>query len=193
MVKNLNRQRHQTARQIDIVCMDLVAAQRRFVDHYKKAVFSISFYEKLLACTNFQTMLTIAAAELSPALDNANVSFFYRQDDKIRCFVSENGQPFEQDDFSDCFTDELVTEVINCNSIMNLNQLIALGLSATPSFLAGINAFTVPMSAENTEAGFILLWKKGNLDSKMAEYAHIIAPGLSHAISRLMPQPQSAD
>jgi hypothetical protein len=81
LIQKLNKQRKRQASQIDILCHDLIGAQRSFLHRLQDLGFAAEFYRSLLGCTDVHGVLARAGRIIKQELPGTGVTFFLRQPD----------------------------------------------------------------------------------------------------------------
>jgi len=185
-LKSLNKQRKKQAKKIDILCNDLIAAQREFIKKLATITFTAYFYELVLGTTDLNDLLSTAGRLIKQEVPDANVAFFLRRQDDFELRMFENEQPITmgETDLQSCFTDELVENICKLNKICNLDDMFAMGLQGSLSKLNKISGAAVPLGTLGTSPGFILIYRSSQNKLTVDELNTVaaIVPGLSRAI-----------
>jgi hypothetical protein len=105
LVKTLNKQRKKQALQIDILCNDLINAQKTFVGRLRTILFTTLFYESIIPADDMEKLLSKASELIKKELPCTNVTFFLRnptQDSSVKLSTwdeSRETSRFEQYSF----------------------------------------------------------------------------------------------
>jgi len=186
LVKKVNQQRKKQARQIDLLCNDLIGAHRKFIKALDTVSFTAKFYESVLAKTDLNDLLYTAGELIQAKIADANVIFFLKQDESFKMHlctdeqeISEGNQRLERH-----FTSELVNAVCNSNKICDISCLCAMGLQVNPNLLNKLSVVTIPLNRFGPSLGFILVYRSSQDELTPAETASITAvtSGLCRAI-----------
>lgn len=187
LIKKLNRERKRQASQIDILCRDLVGAQRACINRLDGIGFAATFYKSLLGTTELRNLLTRATELIREALPGADVTFFLRQSDGCRIGAfSAHGRPtVENGAIEDSFSPDLVETVCKSNKPCSLSDLLGMGLQGNPRELKKVSLATLPLSDLGRPLGFLLI-SRGMPFVLTGEELHkvgLITCGLSRAIA----------
>lgn len=186
LARQLNRRRKQQARQIDILCHDLIAAQRTFLDRLQGISFTAQFYKSLLGSTDLNDLLERAGRALREELPGAGVSFFLRQPDgcELHAMQAEEALPAEDVRPEHCLPPDLVDSLCKANRPCTLDDM--LGMCPTDS-LKGLDRMapaTLPLSDLGRPLGFLFLYRcpPQVLTAAELQRVSLILCGLSQAI-----------
>ncbi len=197
LISKVNKERKKQAKKIDILCNDLIAAQRDFIKRLNTISFTASFYESIIGTTDLSTLFYTAGKLIKDEIPDANIAFFLRQAESFELHLFESDQPItlEQQRLENCFTPELVDNICKSNKICTLEDMFAMGLQGNLTRLNKISAVTVPLGQFGSSLGFILIYRSSQNKLTAAELNHIsaIAPGLSQAIQSCQVLSNSAD
>jgi len=186
LVKQLNRRRKQQAHKIDILCHDLVAAQRQFMRKLNDVGFAAHFYKELLGASDLRTLLTRAGRLLREELPGAEVAFFLRQLDGYERHLVEGNKELDLATLRlhDGFTAELVDNISKANRLCTSEDLCGMGLLANPAELAALSVATVPLNDMGRSLGFVLICRAepDALPRDELEKIGLITCGLSRAV-----------
>lgn len=203
LIKKLNQERKRQAQKIDILCNDLIAAQRNFIEKLNTISFTANFYESILGSIDPEDLLYTAARMIRTENADANVTFFLRRQDdpstelkagfELYMFESdrpipiEGTQPFDgaQDRLEDGFSPELMESICKSNKVCTLNDMFAMGLQGNLTELNRISAVTIPLGRRGCLLGFMLLYRSSDnkLTDNEIERILAITGGLSRAIT----------
>jgi hypothetical protein len=174
-VSGVNKARKIQAKQIDILCNDLIAAHRQFIKNLNSFSFAASFYETILGKTDLHEILNAAASLIIEQIPGSSVVFFLRRSclrspgsidsiDEIGSFemypctklphADAQNQPLET-----FVTPELVTNICTANTLCSIEQMLEMGLQISPAMLKNISAFAVPLTKAPAAVGFILIYR----------------------------------
>lgn len=195
LVSKLNKEHKKQAKKIDILCNDLIAAQRSFIKSLDTISFTANFYESIIGTTDLSSLLCTATKLIRDEVPDAYVGFFLRNTESFKLHMFESDQPItsEGQRLENCFTSELVDNICRSNKPCTLDCLCAMGLQGHPTMLNKISAATVPLGQLGPSPGFILLYRssENKLTLKELNKVKAVTPGLSQAVqSRLvLPSP----
>lgn len=185
LVKKLNRDRKTKAQKLDIICNDLITAQRSFMGTLSLLAFTANFYESIIGLSDLKSIFYCAAKLIKQQLGQVNVTFFLPRDNNFEVYVFEKQQPqTNQFNPAEYFTPEVVDAVCQANEICRLDSLISMGLEVNPTILKKISASTVPLGSFGVSRGFILVCRCGENDFTATElnYLSSISTGFTRAI-----------
>jgi hypothetical protein len=197
LISKLNKERKKQAKKIDILCNDLIAAQRDFIKRLDTISFTANFYETIAGITELSSLILLASKLIKDETADANVAFFLRQADNFELHIFESTQPIllEKQGLENCFTPEVVDNICKSNKICTLDDMFAMGLQGNLTRLNEISAATIPLSQPGPSLGFILIYRSSQNKLTADELNNIaaISPGLSRAIASCRVLCQSAD
>lgn len=187
LISKLNKERKSQAKKTDILCNDLIAAQRDFIKKLKTISLEASFYESIVGTIDLSSLLHTACKLVKEEVPDANVAFFLRQEENFELHLFESDQPItlEKEQLENCFTSELVENICKSNKVCGLDDMFTMGLQGNLTELNKISAIAVPLGQFGTSLGFILIYRSSQNKLTAAELNNITAvtPGLSRAIA----------
>jgi len=193
LIKKLNRERKKQAKKIDILCNDLIGAQRDFIQRLSCIGFAADFYKSVLGTDDLDSMLYSAADAIQAKVPRANLAFFLRRQKnfELHIFESEGPIALAKDELQSCFTTELVENIFRMNRICTLDDLFAGGLQGNPSKFDKLSVATVPVKGDSSCLGFILIYRssQNRLTDNELRLVSSITPGLSRLIQSLSRAP----
>jgi len=197
LVSELNKERKKQAKKIDILCNDLIAAQREFIRRLGTISFRANFYEAMAGITDLSTLIFAAGKLIKDASHDANVAFFLRQAEnfELRMFESDKPIALEKQHLENCFTAELVSNICKSNKMCTLDDMFAMGLQGKLTVFNEISAVTIPLGELGSSFGFILIYRSSQNQLTDDEVNNIaaIGPGLSRAIQSCQIPSQPVD
>jgi hypothetical protein len=186
LIKKLNKERKKQAKKIDILCNDLIAAQRDFIKRLDTISFAADFYESIAGLTDLSSLLSTAGKLIKDEIPDANVAFFLRQPDSFELHMSESNQPIamERQRLENCFTLELVDNLCKSNKVCTMDDMFAMGMEGNLNILNKISAVTIPLGLPGLSLGFILIYcsSPGKLTTSELNRIAAVTSGLSQAI-----------
>lgn len=187
LIKKLNKERKKQAQQIDILCNDLISAQRDFVKRLKTISFVANFYESIIGTTDLNHLLYTAAELIKEQLDDAEVTFFLSQTETFEQHSFESGYAiaFGKEHFGNCFSPEVIENICVSNKICTIEDMFAMGLHGNLLELNKISAVTIPLDNSCSLSGFMLVYRSSDkkLTSDDIHNISAITYGLSRAIA----------
>jgi hypothetical protein len=197
LTKKLNNERKRQAKKMDILCNDLIAAQREFIKRLGAISFEAHFYESIVGTTDLGGLLSFAGGQIKNKIENSHIAFFLRQEDGFELHEDECDGPIGlgKEDIENCFTAELVDNICRSNKICTLDDMFAMGLEGNLVKLNSISAATVPVGRLGSSLGFILIYRPLGKRLTREELMDIssIVPGLSRAIESCRMSLRSTD
>ena len=197
LIGKLNKERKRQAKKIDILCKDLIAAQRDFIKRLETISFTANFYESIIATNDLSKLLYTAGRLIKQEVADVNVTFFLRQADTFELHMFESDRPItlEKHRLENCFTAELVENICKSNRLCSLDDMFAMGLQGNLFGLSKISAVTIPLSDLGQSLGFILIYRSSQ-DTLTADELNRISAvtrGLSRAIQAHVVPVQATD
>ena len=186
LIKKLNKERKKQAKKVDILCSDLIAAQREFIKRLNTVSFAASFYESILGTNDLSRLLYIASKLIKDELSHANVTFFLRraEDFELHMFESDKPITLEKHRLENRLGAELVENICMSNKVCTLDDMFAMGLQGNLVGLNKISAVTIPLGELGQSLGFILIYRSSQERITDDELNRIcaITRGLSRAV-----------
>ena len=157
LVKTLNRDRKKQGKQIDILCHDLIDAQRQFIRRLGHISFTSTLYKSLLGISDVRRVFEIVSDQIAGLIPGVETTFYIRQAGGAREFACLSKAVAQADRLESLFTDELVEAVCRANKVCDLNELLGMGLQVPPVLAKRVWAATIPLLHGYRAMGFILL------------------------------------
>ena len=186
LVKKLNRERKRQAKKIDILCNDLIAAQRDFIRRLNTISFTANFYKSIVGASDLARLLNTAGRYVKEEIADVNITFFLRQPDGFESHVVEDDKPKipDKDRLESCLGAELVENICKSNKVCTMDDMLAMGLEGRPTELSRVSAVTVPLDQFGRSLGFVLLYRLSEKSFTPDELSRLssITVGLSRAV-----------
>ena len=197
LIKKLNKDRKKQNLKIDILCNDLIAAQRNFIKRLGVINFAAHFYESIIGTTDLNKLLYTAAEFIKAENEDANVTFFLHQEENFEIHMFESGRPIavEKQYIENCFNQELMDSISRSNKVCTVDDMFAMGLDGNLNELNKISAVTIPLGLLGSSLGFILVYRPSESKLSADEISRISAviSGLSRAITSCQILSRAAD
>jgi hypothetical protein len=160
LVKKLNKQRKQQASKIDILCNDLIGAQRSFIRRLQDIGFAAEFYRSLLGGTDLNTVLTRAGRVIKQELPGTGVAFFIRQPDGCELHTCQGDESLycEHSGPHECFDAELVDTLCKHNKPCTLEDIAGMSMDGDLTAMNKFSLVTLPLSDLGRSLGFALIY-----------------------------------
>ncbi len=186
LVKKLNQERKRQAKQVDILCNDLIAANRSFVRRLDSVGFAAGFYKALLGTNHLRGLLKRAARLIEQEVPGAGVAFFLRQNADCEYYgLGGHAVPrFGGRRLEECITSELAESICKSNKRCTLDDMFGMGLEGNLKELNETSMATLPLNDLGRALGFIFLYRPlpRRLTREELHKVGLITCGLSHAI-----------
>jgi hypothetical protein len=196
LVSLVNQDRKKQRRQIDVLCNDLIGAQREFIKRLGRISFRADFYESIIATRDIDSLLQVTEELIFEEISDCEIAIFLYEGDNNQphSVVSNHIQKPEHTNFLNYFTSEVVEHVCSANKVCGMQDLYEVGFSGNPSELKNIAVVTIPLGQFGKCFGFILLYRMTSREFTEIELNLIgsVTPGLSEAIQSCRMQPKSA-
>lgn len=197
LVRKLNKARRQQAKQIDILCNDMVSAHKDFVEQLKMLTFTADFYQSLLGKNDLAGLLDMAIEIIKGCAAKSNAAIFLNEHGGYELYTSGADDAIELDTvrFESYFTQGLVDKVCRANWVCSLDDLFEMGLEGDLNELGKISVAAVPLERIVRPMGFILVYRvaENKLTGDELQQLSAITPGLSNAIKSLRSVSQTAE
>ncbi len=186
LAKNLNRRRKKQAVQIDLLCNDIINAHRDFLDTVRTLTFTSDFYESLIGTVDIDNLFRSCASMIQKHIPDSNIVFFINEQSRFQsyafdCNVNQTDEAYRLEQY---FTSEVVESIISTNRPCDIDEMLQAGLQINPAILKNSSAITVPIAANGSVTGFILLYKFSgqSFDRRQIRLLCSVRRGLSRAI-----------
>jgi hypothetical protein len=187
LIARLNKERRKQAKQIDILCNDLIAAQKHFIKSLKVIGFASDFYEAIMGLTELNELLVTAGNLIKDQIADVNIAFFLLQNNNFEMHIFESEQPIGLDDkrIENFFTPELVENISQSNRVCCVEDMLTMGLQSNPRYLEKVSLAGLPLNHHGSALGFVLLYRTSKCPFTTEELQSIdhISPGLGRAIA----------
>ncbi len=193
LIKKLNSERKRQAKKTDILCNDLIAAQRHFIKKLNTINFTANFYESIIGCTDLNGLLCTASSLIKEKITDANISFFLREAESFELFMFYSDRPVTigKQRPEDYFSPELVEDICKANKVCTIEDMFAMGLQGNLNVLNKISAVTIPLGLFGSSLGFILIYDRleNKLTADEIDDIYAVTCGLSRAIASAVRRP----
>jgi len=191
LISKLNKERKKQAKKIDMLCNDLIAAQRDFIRRLNTISFAADFYKSIIGIADLNRLLSTARKLIKDELANANISFFLRNTNSTAVPSSLWDTPESDKSIASAnkrlekyFTNEVIENICKSNKMCSIDEMFAMGLQGNLVELNKISACAVPLSHLGQAIGFILVYRSSE-NKLTADELHKISAvtcGMSQAL-----------
>src|SRR6056297_3359429 len=161
-IRKINKIRHGQAKQIDILCNDMVSAHRDFIEQLNTLTFAVNFYESICGKNDLIMLLNSSADQIKDVVPDSNVSIFLTNPNTkgFKLHMTDD-DPIEVDSdrLESFFDEEVVNSVSRSNKICSLNDMTNMGLQGNPLVFSKTSAAAIPFGRFTESLGFILIWR----------------------------------
>lgn len=186
LLNKLNKQRKQQAGKIDILCSDLISAQRAFIQRLSAISFAAEFYKSLLGSPDLNHLLARADRLIRRELPGAGVAFYVRQGDLCEpySFVGDEMFASELSGPQECLTSDMIEGICKSNKTCTRVEISSFDLASNLKELERFSIATLPLSDLGRPLGFVLLWRPSPLAVTADEIGRLdpVMCGLSQAV-----------
>lgn len=186
LIQKVNKHRKQQASKIDILCNDLISAQRAFLGRLQTIGFAAEFYKSLLGAGDLDSLLTRAGRAIEQELPGTGVTFFLRQPDgcEIHAVETDHSPPLEPPKPEHFLNSELIDGICKSDAPCTLDELCCMGLDGDLGALTGYSIATFPLSHLGRSLGFMLAYRQSSQILTPGELRRIsfVTCGLAQAI-----------
>lgn len=186
LVKRLNQQRKVQARQIDILCNDIIGVQRGFINTLNRFAFTADFCESMIGLDDLQSLLAEVATQIRRGFGDYCLAFFLISGDSYQrhVFDGNSGEGDKSCRLEEFVTAELVEDIASSNKVCSLNELLSMGLQLGPAESKQLTAVTIPLNHQAKTGGFVLIYSNGrvSLSDEQVKSLCAVRFGLSRAI-----------
>ena len=135
LARKLNQQRRRQGRKLDILCNDLLGAQRGFLLRLQDLSFAAAFYRSLLGGTEVNSLLMRAGRAIRQELPGAGVAFFLRQPDGCELHVCPADEALYADRLLVFHNGRILMDDAPARVFARVEELIAIGLEPPLEFV----------------------------------------------------------
>lgn len=186
MVRQLNAERKKHAMKVDILCNDLVEAQKQFISRLNTIDFSSGFYEAIIGTTELDELFDHAAEMIESQVFGAEVAFFLRKNNRIEIYPDRglDNVSHEFRDIKNRMSFSLVEKICNSNKACTLEEIFVMDVDGSLEGAERISAVSFPISSAVKSSGFMLVGRDRDNPLDGREIANIaaITRGLSKAV-----------
>jgi len=160
-LKTLNKQRKQQARKIDILCNDLISAQRNYIQRLSTISFAAEFYRALLGSTDLNHLLVRTDRFLRQELPGVGIAFYLRQAEGCELYPHWDDEMLvgESSGVLLRLSAELADGICKCDEPCTSAEIVHLGSESDLGSLEGLSVTTLPLRDMGRPLGFVLLWR----------------------------------
>jgi transcriptional regulator with GAF, ATPase, and Fis domain len=185
-IRKLNAIRHKQAQKIDILCNDMVLANKDVIEQITNLTSTVDFYESITGECDMSVLLDKAARQVRQFVQNSNVGIFLTNSKGFELHMADNS-PIEMDGnkIEGYFTEEVINDICRSNKVSSLEDMCKIGLQGNPNILNNISAAAVPLGRFTEPVGFILICRntENKLTASELDEVTAITPGLRKAIN----------
>jgi hypothetical protein len=196
-LKQLNKDRKRQAKKTDLLCNDMIKAQRGFIKTLRTISFAASFYESIVGLTDLNNLLRTAVKHMQMENPDVDITFFLRHAESFEIHAFESSQPasVNTEHIENCFSQELMDNICKSNKICTLEDIFEMGLEGDLAGLNGVSGVAVPLGRFGSPLGFILVHRLSQSKLTADEIQNIssVTSGLSQAIACCQAVSHAAD
>lgn len=185
LIKKLNKERKKQNQKIDILCNDLIGAQRGFLQRLSSISFSTYFYESILGSTELENLFEKATEKIQEEIPETSLIFCLRSCENYKLYRFDYNEVTHSQPkiLENSFNPELIENICLSNKVCTIEDMFSLGLQGNLRELDKISAFTIPLSISGLSCGFIFIWRSSaGLTQREISKMSSITAGLSKAI-----------
>lgn len=187
LVHKVNKARKKQAKQIDILCHDLIDAQRNYNRRLSIIGVAASFYRSILGIHDLETLLSVASDHMVETTDVTQVVFLLRSENGCKPYVCrESTFPAEPEiRLEQLLSSEVINSICDCRKTCTIDDMLAMGLQIRPMDLSRVSAITVPLADGVCPRGFMLLYQEADRPISRLQIKQLmsISGGLAKAIT----------
>lgn len=191
LVRRLRKSRHAQAKQIDILCNDMVQAHGEFVRRLRALNFGVGFYEFIVGASDLHTLLNMAATCIKNHVSDSNVAIFLCEGRKVIRHILDENKPagIDRRKLENYFTSELAHRISQAAWVCSLDDMFEMGLEGDLKVLNKISAAAVPIRRHGPGLGFVLVYRsiQNKLSPEELEGIAGVMAGFCRAIENLKP------
>jgi len=192
-VRTLNKARRLQRQKIDILCNDLVTAQKDFIKLVSKLSFVADSFEQLLGATDLNQLFAAAQTAIRSANPSAEAVFFLLTEEgfEIHNALPATALTKQVRKAAGYFCPKLVRNISNCNKVALVEDMFKMGLQGNLALLNQLHLTAVPLAQNGVSLGFILICcpADSRLTPPQTQKILAIIPGLRRAIDSSLQGP----
>jgi transcriptional regulator with GAF, ATPase, and Fis domain len=196
LVHGLNLARRRQAKQIDILCTDMVAAHGEFSVQLRSLVDTIHFYEAILGKKDLTSLLDTSASQVQSLLADTKVAIFLLESNgfAMHRVPAPSDSALSACQLESGLSAEIVHNLSNHRKLCMLDGMWEMGLEDVSGEFRKLTAVAIPLSHWGPGLGFILLYRAASkpFNKKELEKIQSLVPGLRDAIRALRSVPATA-
>ncbi|MFH1613863.1 MAG: hypothetical protein ABIG61_02105 [Planctomycetota bacterium] len=186
LVRKLNVIKRQQAGKIDILCNNIVVAQKDFLKKLMTLSFVVNVYEQIAGQTDLSKAVNAASSLMTESLSSCGIAVLLlgSNDLQVHLFDCDTQDNPDVRQFIDCFTVELVQNICDSNKLCFAEDMFAMGLQGNLAMLNKISFAAVPLLCSGSAVGLILVYrtKQDPLRNEELQRLAAITPGLAKTI-----------
>ena len=161
VVKKLNKIRKVQGKKIDILCNDMLIAQKQIVSQMLSFDFMIDFYESIIGQHNINKLLNAACQKIIENIPESNIAIYINKDNAFRSIhLNENIENnLSSQQLADLFEISTAKSIGRSNMICGIEEMLSMGLNSSLKSFDNYSIFAVPLSGYSRSEGFILIWR----------------------------------
>jgi transcriptional regulator with GAF, ATPase, and Fis domain len=185
-IHKLNAIRHKQAQKIDILCNDMVSANKDVVRQLTLLTSTVDFYESITGEQDISVLLDKAARQVREFVKGCNVAIFLAHSNGFELHMADDSPiEFDCSNIESYFTEEVVNDICRSNKICSIEDMCQIGLQGNPTVLGNLSAAAVPLGRFSEPVGFILICRDSanKLTATELDKVSTITSGLRNAIN----------
>ena len=187
LVRKLNKARKKQAKQISILCHDLIDAQRDYNRRLSVIGLAAAFYKSILGINDLDTLLNVASEHMVETTDVVQVVFVIRTENNSKSYVcGDSTLPVEREiRLEQLFSPEVMGSICDSGRPCTMDDMLAMGLQIRPKDFSQVSALTIPLTDGACARGFMLLYQENGhpLSNIQIKQLMAISGALSKAIA----------
>lgn len=162
VIKQLNAERKIQKTKTEILCKDLVNAQKKIVNQIQDFNFTLDFCQRIVGQTSLPKLMSETESVINTYFSHCGIGIFLLQSNGFEFHLSadDDAIEFNLSKIEACFNADLVQKICQSNAICSLDDMFAMSFDSDITLLNKLSVFTIPISGFGPSQGFILLWRK---------------------------------
>ena len=192
-MSELNKARRIQSRKTDILCNDIIGAQRDFLNQLKAMSLQIELYESFIGECGLETICEEAVSAIQNLTDGANTAIWLGNGFDTHVFCDTEFTNEQTDLIGSCFNSEIADKIYTSRRCMDLEELFEIGLPESEIF-SKLTLAVIPLQ-NSYQPGFILMYRLADRPITSQEISDVamLVPGLSKAIKACKKMHQNAE
>lgn len=189
IIKKIRQQQMRQAKQVEIVCSNMVAAHTEFANTVDGLCFMSQLYESLIGCSSIEQVFEASCRSFKTVISDLNAAFFLTNSGSFDYHFRNNNSDVATSKFQieSCITASLAEQLSESNKVCRLDDMMSFAVQENLSILKGLEIVSVPLRRIGPTVGFMLLYRDKDkpFSAKQLKMFASVSSGIARAVSAL--------